>query len=86
MLSMAKQEMRLLRVNYNKRQNEILHFKLELEEGEIEIEHLSMLEIEAFEALRRAEVTRLLFMSYLPNFSCISLTILVSNYAPYCLQ
>ena len=61
MLSMANQEMRLLRVNYNKRQSEILHFKLELEEGEIEIEHLSMLEVETFEALRRAEVIYIIY-------------------------
>ena len=58
-LAMGNQETRLLKVNAYKRQNEILNFNLEIEECEIELDHLACLEMENMEALRRAEVGRI---------------------------
>ena len=56
MLAMANQEMRCLRVKLNKQNTELLELHLELESCEIEEDEIANREVEALEALRRAQV------------------------------
>lgn len=57
--TLAKEEMRLIKNLIWKRKKEIMSLMLELEEGEIEADNLSVWEMEAYEGIRRAEITRI---------------------------
>lgn len=57
--AMAREEMRLLNASKRARNKELNRLYWELEEAEMEINHLSMMEVEMYEALRRAEVGRI---------------------------
>lgn len=56
---MAKEELRLLKANLIRRKEETLSLLLEVEETEVELDRVAVLEMEACEGLRRAEVGRI---------------------------
>lgn len=55
---MAREEMRLLKVNNASRQKEILKLQIELEDLEIEVDDIEVLQMEAVEQQRRADIAR----------------------------
>ena len=61
---MVREEIRLLRVDLRKRQEEVLMLNLELEEAYIELDAIGVLSMEAIEGKRHTLSMRFMYTSY----------------------